>query len=402
MASEPRGKNWKRIVNAVLSPEPDIESAVPPQVQSDVPVLWLLGKVQSGKTSIVHAITRHPEAEIGTGFKPCTRHAQLFDFPPELPLVRFIDTRGLGEVDYSPEEDLLAQEHQADALIVVARAMDPQQDEVFAQVNRIRKRHPNWPLVLVQTRLHDGYPDDRDHPKYAELQRDTELMDLQRALMTQAARLQAVPGSGPVHAVAVDLTRPEDGFTVPDYGLEALLSVLDQVLDSAQSDQLRSLQLTDADAKLQQLHPHLVGYATAAGLSDLIPLAGFVTVPTLQGKMLHSIGRIYGRDWDRRSLAEFGTSLGSGTLVGIGASFAARQLGKLVPVYGQSVGAVAAGTASAAVTYALGRAACYYLNESDQGKPDPAGVANAYRGSLQEAYRMFHDRMQRQHHDREE
>ncbi|MEX0622321.1 MAG: GTPase [Saccharospirillum sp.] len=401
MSPEPRSKNWKRIVNAVLSPEPDIESTVSPQVPGDVPVLWLLGKVQSGKTSIIHAITRHPEAEIGAGFKPCTRHAQLFDFPPELPLVRFIDTRGLGEVGYAPEQDLVAQEHQADALIVVARAMDPQQDEVFAQVERIRKRRPNWPLVLVQTRLHDGYPDDRDHPGYAELQRDTELADLQRALMTQAARLKAVPGSGPVHAVAVDLTRPEDGFTNPDYGLEALLAVLDQVLDAAQSEQLRSLQLTDADARLQQLHPHLVGYATAAGLSDLIPLAGFVTVPTVQGKMLHSIGRIYGRDWDKRSLAEFGTSLGSGTLVGIGASFAARQLGKLVPVYGQSVGAVAAGTASAAVTYALGRAACYYLNQSAQGKPDPTGVANAYRGSLQEAYRMFHDRMRRQHHDRE-
>lgn len=401
MSPEPRSKNWKRIVNAVLSPEPDIESTVSPQVPGDVPVLWLLGKVQSGKTSIIHAITRHPEAEIGAGFKPCTRHAQLFDFPPELPLVRFIDTRGLGEVGYAPEQDLVAQEHQADALIVVARAMDPQQDEVFAQVERIRKRRPNWPLVLVQTRLHDGYPDDRDHPGYAELQRDTELADLQRALMTQAARLKAVPGSGPVHAVAVDLTRPEDGFTNPDYGLEALLAVLDQVLDAAQSEQLRSLQLTDADARLQQLHPHLVGYATAAGLSDLIPLAGFVTVPTVQGKMLHSIGRIYGRDWDKRSLAEFGTSLGSGTLVGIGASFAARQLGKLVPVYGQSVGAVAAGTASAAVTYALGRAACYYLNQSAQGKPDPTGVANAYRGSLQEAYRMFHHRMRRQHHDRE-
>ncbi|WP_028670895.1 YcjF family protein [Saccharospirillum impatiens] len=401
MASEPRGKNWKRIVNAVLSPQPGVSERVAPTTPAAVPVLWLLGKVQSGKTSIVHAITRHPEAEIGAGFKPCTRHAQSFDFPAELPLVRFIDTRGLGEVGYSPEDDLVAQEHQADALIVVARAMDPQQDEVFEQVTRIRKHHPNWPLVLVQTRLHDAYPDDRDHPAYVELHRDTDLVDLQRALMTQAARLDNVPGDGPVHAVAVDLTPPEDGFSDPDYGLEALLSALDEVLDSAHSEQLRSLQSSDADDRLRQVHPHLMGYATAAGLTDLIPLAGFVTVPTLQGKMLHSIGRIYGLDWDRRSLAEFGTSLGSGTLVGIGASFAARQLGKLVPVYGQSVGAVAAGTASAAVTYALGRAACYYLKQSAMGKSDPTGVANAYRGSLQEAYRLFHDRMRREHHDRE-
>jgi uncharacterized protein (DUF697 family) len=197
--------------------------------------------------------------------------------------------------------------------------------------------------------------------------------------------------------VAVDLTRPEDGFADPDYGLETLLTALDNVLEAAQGDQLRSLRLSNADTRLQQLHPHLVGYATAAGLTDLIPLAGFVTVPTLQGMMLHSIGRIYDRTWDRRSLTEFGASLGSGTLIGIGASFAARQLGKLVPVYGQSVGAVAAGTASAAVTYALGRAACYYLDQSEAGKPDPAGVADAYRGSLKEAYRMFHHRMRRQH-----
>jgi uncharacterized protein (DUF697 family) len=399
MASEPRGKNWKRIVNAVLSPEPDQETseAMSEQAQVGAPVLWLLGKVQSGKTSIIHAITRHPEAEIGAGFKPCTRHARLFDFPPELPLVRFIDTRGLGEVNYSPEQDLQAQEHQADAIIVVARAMDPQQDEVFAQLERIRQRHPGWPVVLVQTRLHDGYPDDRDHPDYETLQRDPELVDLQRALMTQAARLDTISGDGPVQAVAADLTRSDDGFTEPDYGLEALLTALDQVLEAAKGEQLRSLHLADASARLQQVHPHLVGYATAAGLTDLIPLAGFVTVPTLQGKMLHSIGRLYDRRWDRRSLTEFGASLGSGTLVGIGASFAARQLGKLVPVYGQSVGAVAAGTASAAVTYALGRAACYYLDQSASGKPDPSGVADAYRGSLTEAYRMFHQRMRREH-----
>ena len=60
------------------------------------PVLWLLGKVQSGKTSIVRAFTGSDEATIGNGFTPATRTARLFAFPPEAPVLRFLDTRGLG------------------------------------------------------------------------------------------------------------------------------------------------------------------------------------------------------------------------------------------------------------------------------------------------------------------
>ncbi|GGX75041.1 YcjF family protein [Saccharospirillum salsuginis] len=396
-------RNWKRIIKEVLQPQPDaaIPEDLAEQTLDRAPTLWLLGKVQSGKTSIIHAITRHPEAEIGAGFKPCTRHARAFEFPPELPLVRFLDTRGLGELNYSPEAELENLAQQADAVLVVARALDPQQEEVFGHLRRLRKHNPQWPVILVQTRLHDAYPDDRDHPDYDALMSDPDLHDLQRALKAQADELGDLPGDGPVHTVAVDLTRPEDGFSDPDYGLEALLDALDQVLDDAQRQQLRSLTLTGGSERLRQLHPHLVGYAMAAGLTDMIPVAGFVTVPTLQGKMLHSIGHYYGRHWDRTSLTEFATSLGSGTLLGIGASFGARQLGKLVPVYGQSVGAVAAGTASATVTYALGRAACYYLEQAELGETDPAGVADAYRGSLKEAWQLFHNRLGKASRDQE-
>ena len=45
------------------------------------PVVWLLGKVQSGKTSIVRALTQATDAEIGTGFRACTKTARVFDFP---------------------------------------------------------------------------------------------------------------------------------------------------------------------------------------------------------------------------------------------------------------------------------------------------------------------------------
>src|SRR5690606_40968696 len=69
-----------------------------------------LGKVQSGKTSIVRALTGCTDAEIGTGYAPCTRTSRVFDFPPEAPVIRFLDTRGLGEARYDPTEDLRSEE----------------------------------------------------------------------------------------------------------------------------------------------------------------------------------------------------------------------------------------------------------------------------------------------------
>jgi 50S ribosome-binding GTPase len=72
------------------------------RAQAIAPVVWLLGKTGAGKTAIVAALTGDPYAEVGEGFEPCTRTAAYHDVPPEAPLLRFLDTRGLGEVDYDP------------------------------------------------------------------------------------------------------------------------------------------------------------------------------------------------------------------------------------------------------------------------------------------------------------
>src|SRR5262249_22317072 len=72
-----------------------------------VPVLWLFGKTQSGKTSIIRYLTGADAAEIGQGFRPCTRFSRLYEFPTaEAPLLTFLDTRGLDEPGYDPSEDL--------------------------------------------------------------------------------------------------------------------------------------------------------------------------------------------------------------------------------------------------------------------------------------------------------
>src|SRR5205814_7003009 len=75
--------------------------------KTPVPVFWLFGKTQSGKTSIIKFLTGADEAEIGQGFQPCTRFSRRYNFPTnEAPLLTFLDTRGVDEPGYDPSEDI--------------------------------------------------------------------------------------------------------------------------------------------------------------------------------------------------------------------------------------------------------------------------------------------------------
>ena len=95
--------------------------------------------------------------------------------------------------------------------------------------------------------------------------------------------------------------------------------------------------------------------------------------------------RLCGASWDKRAYAEFGAALGAGTLVRTASSFGVRQLVKLIPIYGQTAGAAAAAAASFAATYAMGKAAIYFLMRRRQGRRT-AEVASVYRDALQQAF----------------
>jgi uncharacterized protein (DUF697 family) len=397
VAAERLSRAWRALRRTVLNPEPDprVDTEIGDLARQQAPIVWLLGKVQAGKTSIIHAMTGHPDAEIGRGYKPCTRTARVFDFPDDVPVIRFLDSSGLGEAGYDPSEDLAALENRAHVVLVVARAMDSQQEQVLEVLRAVRRRHPDWAVVLAQTWLHEGYPDGHDHPPYAALATAPGLDDLRRSLARQAAAFRSLPGEGAIHAVPLDLTRPEEGYGDPTYGFDALLDALEQAGTAGMDVILQKLMARGATTRAERARPHILGYALAAGASDVVPVVGLVSVPTIQGKMLHSIGRIYGLAWDRQRLRQFAASLGTGTAIGIGLSLGARQLAKLVPVYGSTVGAVAASATSFSVTYALGRAACHYLGIARTGGGDAdnmARVSQVYRESLQEALDMVRAR----------
>jgi len=390
-------RRWKTVRDNVLTPEAvnaTSDERVAELAKSRAPVIWLIGKVQSGKTSIVRALTDATSAEVGQGYRPCTRSSQIFDFPADAPVIRFLDTRGLGETGYDPSQDIAVHEGQSHLILAVMKALDPQQDAVLETVKAARKSHPGWPIVVAQTTLHDAYKPGEGHPAaypYGEPGAELDVIgpvppDLARSLAHQRALFADLPGDGLLLFVPIDFTQPEDGFEPINYGLPQLLTALEMAAPAGVVAALKDGDSKTGDRLSREAHPHIVGYSTAAAAADVMPVAGAVAVPAVQSKMLHSLARIYGVEWNRRALGEFGACLGAGVVTRMAAAFGARQLAKLIPGYGQTAGAAAAAATSFATTYAIGKAACYFLDRQRLGQTDPKGVAETYSSALSEAF----------------
>jgi len=355
-----------------------------------VPVFWLLGKAQSGKTSVIRALTGNSRAEIGNGFRPCTRTAELYDFPDsEGPFLRFLDTRGLGEVDYDPAEDLAQFQEQAHLLMVVVKAMDHAQQAVLDTVREIHRQRPDWPLVVVQTTLHEGYPDPTmDHPQphpFADHPFPENVpRDLARSLEHQRAQFAGLGA----HFVAVDFTLPEDGYQPANYGVDALWDTIETVLPLGLAAMVRESGLWESTAGSagRSAHPHIVGHSLLAAAVAAIPVP-FLDIPLVtlvQTRMFHAVARCHGQRFNREYLSELSGVLGISLLARLGR----RELTKLIPGYGIAVATVYTG----ATTYALGQTlSAYMAYRSRGGEPDETVFRELYAQQFEEGKTLIRE-----------
>jgi uncharacterized protein (DUF697 family) len=360
---------WSQFATPQVSEEELRETLHKARERLPVPVFWLLGKAQSGKTSLIRALTGNTRAEIGNGIRPCTKTATEYAFPnDEECLLRFLDTRGLGEVSYDATEDLKFFQDQAHLLIIVMKAMDHAQGAVLDAVRQIHRAHPHWPVLLVQTCLHEGYspptkPHDVPYP-FATVPFPPQVpMDLARSLMKQRETLESLGIQA--RYVAVDFTLPEDGYEPVDYGLPELWTAIEELVPLG----LRAMmaEAEEAHSSLRDLHykaalPHILSYSVAAGAAAAIPVP-FVDVPIvlgIQAKMCHAIASIYGQKLNGQRLSEILGGLGMSYLV---TRMGGRELLKVIPGVGSTIAAVYSG----ATTYALGMTMCYYFSRIKQG-----------------------------------
>lgn len=369
----------------------------PMPAPEELPVVWLLGKTGSGKSSIVSALTGASQVEIGQGFVPCTRTARVFDFPPEQPLLRILDTRGLGEKGYDPDEDLAINEARAHLLILTLRVRDDAQDALIRNVHEIRRRHPNWPLIVAQTGLHDLYDGTDDHPAdypFAGTDADDRCAEVPRALRAalknQRDSLERLPGVAPLF-VPLDLTRTSDGYTPADYGRDALIEAILRAAPDAAAT-IAALQMRRQVGHWKEIEPqaHRLILSLAAGASGagMVPVVGVGTVVVAHVGLVWALARHMQVPMTRKDIVALFGMLGTATLVRQGALLGLRQIAKIAPFL-IPVMAVQ----DYAVTYALGRAAYVYLRGRQQDiAVDADAVKAAFRQGLAQAFAFRSDK----------
>ncbi|MEH6585227.1 MAG: GTPase [Halioglobus sp.] len=359
-----------RIYDSVINPPEDDALTKAYQVSGgELPTLWLLGKTGAGKSTIVQKMTGESAAVIGNGFMPCTTLAHAYDYPAGQPIMRFMDTRGLGEVDYDPAEDLAALGETSHTILIVMRLRDPEQSAVIEALRTIRKaatRLRKSDALLVFTGLEE-VSDERDRNR---------LIEERRGQVSKAW------GSAIDHCLT-DFHEGESLDQLADSGEAQLREMLAARLPDI-GLWLSACEHGDTEkANFDQLSSEVLWYAGAAAGSDAIPLVGLVGVPAIQGKMLHSLAGKYGIEWDKRTFLEFTAALGSGFALSYATSHGARQLVKLIPGYGQIAGSAFAATVSYGVTYALGRAACMYLYHQKTGTPlNSEGLKDVFKDAM--------------------
>jgi uncharacterized protein (DUF697 family)/energy-coupling factor transporter ATP-binding protein EcfA2 len=355
--------------------------------QTPVPVFWLFGKTQSGKTTLIKYLTGAEDAEIGAGFRPTTRYSRQYQFPSaEAPLLSFLDTRGLDEPGYDSAEDIARFHELAHVVIVTARVMDHAQERVLAHLQRIREDKPQRPIILTLTCLHEAYPQQQHplpYPFGTAQEAEAVPEDLQRSLAAQRRRFAGLADV----VVPLDITRPEEGFNEPNYGGEQFKQALIDILPAAYRQTLITVEETVR--KLRTWHdrralPYILSYSTLAGTAGAIPIPwlSLLVLPGIQSRMVYHLARLYGQPLEGKRFMELAGSLGLGLVM----RQAVREVVKFIPGVGTLLGSALA----ASSTYALGRACCYYYSARLAGHvPPPEELRSLYERELRHAEQLW-------------
>lgn len=368
------------------------------QVRQSLPIteVILIGKAQTGKSSIIQAMTGASAEIIGQGFRPHTAHTQRYAYPTEdITLLNFIDTVGLGEglkdplaviqelQDILKGGDLSAHSQPAaQVLVVTAKISDFAVDAIHRLLLALRQEHPQVPCLLVVTCLHDLYASAvTEHPAYPP--NTPEIQRAYAALQDQFSGLYD-------DSVLVDFTLEEDGYTPVLYGLDAFIETLASLLPSAEAQVIHQLLeqagVSDTisnmyrEAGRRYILPFSVMSATLAAVP--LPFATMPVLTALQVSMVTLLGRLYGQT--------ITPSQAGGVASAIAGGFAAQMIGRELVKFIPGLGSVIAASWAGAYTWALGESACVYFGDLMGGKtPDPQKIQKTMKDSFKQAQERF-------------
>jgi uncharacterized protein (DUF697 family)/predicted GTPase len=395
------------------------------QVRSQLPTteVILVGKPQTGKSSIVRGMTGITSDIIGQGYRPHTQHTQRYNFPAaELPLLIFTDTVGLGDGQQETADvvkELLGElatpepttsqpttpepttsklttpklttpklptpklpTSSAKLLILTVKITDFATDTLRTIAKQIRQQHPEVPCLLAVTCLHEAYPPEiTNHPTYP-----PNLPEINRAFEQIKKDFQGLYD----RALLLDFTLEEDGFDPVFYGLETLIETLASLLPEAESAAIAQL-LTDRSTSDQlgniyrdAARRYILPFAIMAGALAAVPLplATMPVLTALQVSMVGLLGKLYGQT--------IKPSQAGGLVSTIAGGFVAAAIGRELVKFIPGFGSVIAASWATAYTWALGEAACVYFGDLMGGRtPDPDRIQAVMKESFTQAQARF-------------
>jgi uncharacterized protein (DUF697 family) len=369
-------------------PSSGIESKELPR-DAPVPLIWMLGKSGSGKTSIIRFITGADDAEIGGGFRPQTKYSREFSFPDDqTPLVRFLDTRGLGEANYDASDDLQAAGRDANLLIITIRATDQATDTIQAALQQIRKSNPDRPVLLVITAIHDACPGQTEFADdlLDDLSGDALPESLSRTIDAQLNRFAGLFDN----AIAIDLTKPEDGFHPVDLGGDRLFGAIMDAMPAAMQQTLATMRKLQSELQVSESTSSdtvILAHATLAAGAAAVPIA-WIDMPVVLGiqtHLAHRIAKHHGQTLTPAAVAQLSVVLGGRAAV----RMALKGFAKIVPVVGSAINSAAA----FALVFASGKVLDWYFAKVAAGQsPSQDEIAEMYGEQIQAARQYWRSR----------
>ena len=320
----------------------------------------LIGKTQSGKSSIVRGLTGVSAEIVGQGFRPHTKHTNQYTYPnDDLPLLIFTDTVGLGEAQKNTDsiiqeltDKLQASNHQARVVILTVKINDFATETLAQVAQNLRQLSQKIPYLLVVTCLHEIYPSQSDdHPAYP-----PNVEDINRAFNQLKEDFQGLYDD----AILIDFTLEEDGYTPVFYGLETLRDSIAKQLPEAESVAIHQLLEGETSEKIGNLYRdvarrYIWAFSVAAATLAAVPLP-FATMPvltTLQVSQITLLGKLYGQILT--------PSQAGGIVSAIAGGFLAQSIGRELIKFIPGLGSIIAASWAGAYTWALGEGACVYF-----------------------------------------
>ncbi len=309
----------------------------------------IVGKTGVGKSTLVNSVFRENLAETGIG-KPVTQHMRKIS-KKGMP-ISIYDTKGF-ELGKNAQDEV--KEELKNLIADGVKSHDVNQAIhciwycINAASNRIEQEEINWiklltqenrvyqvPIIIVLTQSFS-----KKHAREMKKAIEDENLDVVNVI--------------PVLAMDYEV---DDDYVVKAYGLDTLISIMEEVLPEELEDTLSNVQKASLDLKIKKSQAAVAtAAATAAGIGAApIPFADAAVLIPTEITMIASITAFFGFELSKSVL----TSLVSSVVGTAGATFLGRtvvsNLCKLIPGVGTVAGGAISGATASLMTTALGEA----------------------------------------------